>query len=151
MRRIYLRNMMASLRQSAEGYTHPVSAEENKAIFRRYIEEVGNQGNLELADEIFDRYLAHQPDGSVLERGPEDVKRFTGEFREAFHGYHATVELQIAEEDLVATRWRLRGNHQGEFRSMAATGKVMEIRGSVSSVSRTERWWRAGTPSTSSA
>jgi hypothetical protein len=59
-------------------------AEENKAIFRRYVEEVTNQGNLELADEIFDRYLAHQPNGSVLERGPEDVKRFLGEFHAAF-------------------------------------------------------------------
>ena len=42
------------------------SAEENKAIFRRYIEEVGNRGNLELADEIFDRYVSRQPDGSTL-------------------------------------------------------------------------------------
>jgi hypothetical protein len=58
--------------------------EENKAIFRRYIEEVWNQSNLEVVDEIFDRYLSHQPDGSVLERGPEDVKRFVGEFRSAF-------------------------------------------------------------------
>jgi hypothetical protein len=55
-----------------------MSEEENKAIFRRYIEEIPNQGNLKVADEIFDRYLAHQPDGSVLERGPEDVKWFIG-------------------------------------------------------------------------
>ncbi len=50
--------------------------EENKAIFRRYAEEVGNQYNLEIVDEIFERYIAHQPDGSTLERGPGDVKRF---------------------------------------------------------------------------
>src|SRR5215208_8424210 len=61
-----------------------VSTEENRAIFRRYIEEVWNQTNLEVVDEIFDRYISHQPDGSVLERGPEDVKRFVGEFRSAF-------------------------------------------------------------------
>jgi hypothetical protein len=35
--------------------------EENKATFRRYIEEVWNQGRLELADEIFDRYLSTSP------------------------------------------------------------------------------------------
>jgi hypothetical protein len=46
------------------------AAEENKAIFRRYVEEIAHQGNLELADEIFDRYIAHQPDGSTLQRGP---------------------------------------------------------------------------------
>ncbi len=33
--------------------------DENKAIFKRYIEEVFNQGNLELAEEIFDRYFSH--------------------------------------------------------------------------------------------
>jgi steroid delta-isomerase-like uncharacterized protein len=106
-----------------------VSAEENKAIFRRYIEELSNQGNLELADEIFDRYLAHQPDGSVLERGPEDVKRFQAEFREAFRHFHATIEDQIAEGDKVVTRWTIRGTHEGEFRGIAPTGKELEIRG----------------------
>jgi serine phosphatase RsbU (regulator of sigma subunit) len=106
-----------------------VSAEENKAIFRRYIEEVSNQGNLELADEIFDRYLSHQPDGSVLERGPEDVKRFMGEFRSAFPDFHSTIEDQIAEGDRVVTRWRVRGTLQGEFRGIAPTGEEMEING----------------------
>ena len=45
--------------------------EENKATFRRYIEEVWNRTNLEVVDEIFDRYISHQPDGPTLERGPE--------------------------------------------------------------------------------
>jgi hypothetical protein len=35
-------------------------------------------------DEIFSDYSTHQPDGSVLEHGPEDVKRFMGEFRSVF-------------------------------------------------------------------
>jgi serine phosphatase RsbU (regulator of sigma subunit) len=107
-----------------------VSTEEkNKAIFRRYIEEVTNQGHLELADEIFDSYLAHQPDGSVLERGPEDVKRFTGEFRKALSDIHASIEDQIAEGDKVMTRWRIRGALQGEFRGIAPTGKELELNG----------------------
>ena len=106
-----------------------MSSEENKAIFRRYVEEVGNEGRLELADEIFDRYLAHQADGSVLERGPEDVKRFMGEFRQAFPDFHSTVEDQIAEGDKVATRWTMRGTHKGEFRGMPPTGNKLEITG----------------------
>jgi serine phosphatase RsbU (regulator of sigma subunit) len=106
-----------------------VSAEENKATFRRYVEEVTNRGNLEVADEIFDRYLAHQPDGTVLERGPEDVKRFQAELRSAFHGLHATIEDQLAEDDRVVTRWRMRGIHHGEFRGIAPTGEEVEING----------------------
>ena len=103
--------------------------EENKAIFRRYVEEVGNQGNLDLADDIFAHYLAHQSDGSVLERGPEDVKRFMGEFRSAFPDFHSTIEDQIAEGDKVVTRWRMRGTHRGEFRGIAPTGKEFEVTG----------------------
>jgi steroid delta-isomerase-like uncharacterized protein len=106
-----------------------VSTEENKAIFRRYVEEVGNEGILEVADEIFSTYLAHQSDGSVLERGPEDVKRFMGEFREAFDGFHTTIEDQVAEGDRVVTRWRMKGTHRGEFRGIAPTGAELDVTG----------------------
>src|SRR5215211_7765171 len=103
--------------------------EVNKAIFRRYVEEVTNRGNLELADEIFDRYLAHQPGGLVLERGPEDVKRFQGEFRSAFHNFRLSIDDQIAEGDKVVSRITARGTHQREFRGMAPTGKEIELKG----------------------
>jgi steroid delta-isomerase-like uncharacterized protein len=103
--------------------------EENKAIFRRYIEEVWNRTNLELVDEIFDRYLSHQPDGSTLERGPEDVKRFVGEFRTAFPDLHLSIEDQIADGDKVVIRATFRGTHQREFRGMAPAGKEIEVKG----------------------
>jgi serine phosphatase RsbU (regulator of sigma subunit) len=103
--------------------------EENKAIFRRYIEEVWNQTNLELVDEIFDRYISHQPDGPTLERGPEDVKRFVGEFRAAFPDFRVSIDDQIAEGDRVMVRATIRGTHQREFRGMAPTGKEIEERG----------------------
>lgn len=106
-----------------------MSEEDNKAIFRRYVEEVSNEGNLDLADEIFDKYLAHQADGSVLERGPEDVKRFMGEFREGFPDFHSTIEDMVAEGDKVATRWRMRGTHRGAFRGIAPTNKEVEMTG----------------------
>jgi steroid delta-isomerase-like uncharacterized protein len=103
--------------------------EENKAIFRRYIEEVWNHGRLELADEIFDRYISHQAAGPTLERGPEDVKRFVGEFRSAFPDFHISIDDQIAEGDKVMVHATIRGTHEREFRGMAATGKQIEEKG----------------------
>jgi serine phosphatase RsbU (regulator of sigma subunit) len=103
--------------------------EENKAIFRRYIEEVWNQSNLEVVDEIFDRYISHQPDGPTLERGPEDVKRFVGEFRAAFPDLRIRIDDQITEGDKVVVRATIRGTHHREFRGMAPTGKEIEERG----------------------
>jgi serine phosphatase RsbU (regulator of sigma subunit) len=105
------------------------TAEENKAIFRRYAEEVGNQHNFELVDEIFEqRYISHQPDGSTLVRGPEDVKRFHREFHSAFSGFHLNIEEQIAEGDKVVSRYTMRGIHQRQFRGMAPTGKEVELK-----------------------
>jgi steroid delta-isomerase-like uncharacterized protein len=105
-----------------------VPAEQNKAIFRRYVEVVQNQGNLEVADEIFGRYISHQSDGSTLERGPEDVKRFTEEYRSAFPDWRISIDEQIAEGDKVVNRVTLRGTHQRQFRDMAPTGKEVEVK-----------------------
>jgi serine phosphatase RsbU (regulator of sigma subunit) len=109
--------------------TNVSAAEENKAIFRRYAEEVGNQQNFELVDEIFEqRYISHQPDGTTLVRGPEDVKRFHREFHSAFSNFHINIEEQIAEGDKVVSRYTMRGTHQRAFRGMAPTGKEVELK-----------------------
>ena len=106
-----------------------MSEEQNKVTFRRYVEEVSNEGNLDLVDEIFDSYISHQSDGHTEERGPEDVKRFIGEFRQAFPDFRSTIEYQVAEGDMVVTRWSASGTHQGEFRGIAPTGKPVAITG----------------------
>jgi serine phosphatase RsbU (regulator of sigma subunit) len=82
---------------------------------------------LELVDEIFERYISHQPDGSTLVRGPEDVKRFHREFHSAFSDFHLSIEDQIAEGDKVVSRYTMRGIHQRQFRDMAPTGKEVEL------------------------
>jgi serine phosphatase RsbU (regulator of sigma subunit) len=115
-------------RMGKEKKTNVSTAEENKAIFRRYAEEVGNQLNFELVDEIFDRYISHQPDGSTLVRGPEDVKRFHREFHSAFSDFHISIEEQIAEGDKVVSRYTMRGTHQRAFRGLAPTGKEVELK-----------------------
>jgi steroid delta-isomerase-like uncharacterized protein len=103
--------------------------EENKAIFRRYVDEVSNEGNLDLADEIFDRYIAHQSDGSTQERGPEDVKRFIGEFRQALPDFRSIIEYQVAEGDMVVTRWSASGTHRGAFRGIPPSGNRIAVTG----------------------
>jgi serine phosphatase RsbU (regulator of sigma subunit) len=65
----------------------------------------------------------------VLERGPEDVKRFVSEFRSAFPDLRLIVKEQIAKGDKVVSRGTIRGTHQGEFRGMAPTGEEVDIPG----------------------
>src|SRR2546423_11609415 len=45
--------------------------------------------------------------------------------------FHATIEEQIAEGDLVVTRWSVQGTHQGMFRGHSPTGKQMSVTGIV--------------------
>jgi non-heme chloroperoxidase len=113
-----------------QGRSKGVSVERNKATFRRYIEEVWKDEQLDIADEVFaEKYLSHQSDGTALERGPEDVKKFVMEYRSAFSDIEDIVEDMIGEGDRVVTRWTLRVTHTGEFRGIPATGKRITITG----------------------
>src|SRR5215208_1824373 len=97
---------------------------------RRYVEEVWKDEKLDIADEVFaETYLSHQSDGTTLERGPEDVKKFIMEYRSAFSDIEDIVEDMIGEGDRVATRWTLRVTHTGEFRGIPATGRRIKITG----------------------
>ena len=107
-----------------------MSVENNKDTFRRYVDEVWKDQNLDIADEIFaEKYLSHQSDGTVLERGPGDVKKFVTEYRSAFSDIENTVEDMIGEDDRVVNRWTLRVTHTGEFRGIPATNKRITITG----------------------
>jgi non-heme chloroperoxidase len=112
------------------GRGNRMSVERNKDTFRRYIEEVWKDEKLDIADEVFaEKYLSHQSDGTALERGPEDVRKFVMEYRSAFSDIEDIVEDMIGEGDRVVTRWTLRVTHTGEFRGIPATGKRITITG----------------------
>ena len=107
-----------------------MSVERNKETFRRYIEEVWKDENLDIADEVFaEKYLSHQSDGTTLERGPEDVKKFVMEYRNAFSDIENITDDMIGEDDKVVNRWTLRVTHTGEFRGIPATDKRITITG----------------------
>jgi predicted ester cyclase len=98
-----------------------MSTEENKQIFRRFIEEFWNQRNLEVADELF-APDAVSPTAPQLPRGPQGVKEIGGMVLRGFPDFHMTIEDLVAEGDKVAARFMERGTHRGEFMGIAPTG-----------------------------
>ena len=107
-----------------------VSAEENKALTRRWIEELFNAGNLEVADEIIAAdHVNHDPTLPDIPPGPEGQKQIVNLYRGAFTNAHISVEEQLAEGDRVVTRWTSSGTHQGEFMGVAPTGNQVTITG----------------------
>jgi predicted ester cyclase len=107
-----------------------MSAEENKALVERFVEEFWNEGNLSTADELMapDARI-HLPTGDVVD--VDGLKGFAGAFRGSFPDWHSTFEELVAEGDRVAERWTGRGTHRGELQGIAPTGKRVEVPGSV--------------------
>lgn len=102
----------------------------NKALSRRLVEEAFNAGRLEVVDELVARdYVGHDPSLPEDARGPDGVKELIAGYRAAFPDIRVTVEDQIAEGDMVVTRWAATGTHQGELMGMPATGKQGTVTG----------------------
>jgi len=74
-----------------------MSLEENKAIVRRWIEEI-NKGNLGILDGLVAPDFFH-PTHQL--RGPEGIKQFYTMFLNVFSDIHETVKDIIAEGDKV--------------------------------------------------
>jgi predicted ester cyclase len=99
-----------------------MSTEDNKAIARRFFEEVFNKGNGAAVDELIAPNIVlhfdsptNVPVPAEMQLSLEEIKQFVSQFRTTFPDLHYTVELQVAEGDLVVTRGTARGTHQGEY------------------------------------
>ena len=106
-----------------------MSIEENKAVVRRFFEELLSTDNLAMADEIlspgFRFYFAGSPDPMDL----ESYKEFLMARRAAFPDRRFVVEDMIAEGDKVSARFTMRGTHKGELRGIAPTGREVTMTG----------------------
>jgi steroid delta-isomerase-like uncharacterized protein len=100
-----------------------VSAEANKAVVMRWIEEAVNKGNLAVADEVIAADCIEHVPGPGLAPGREGAKQRVAGFRAAFPDLHVTVEDIIAVGDRVITRWAARGTHRGPLMGIPPTNK----------------------------
>ena len=106
-------------------------SEANKALVRRFYEEVLERGNLALVDELFaSNYVYHEPAVGEV-KGPEGIKQLAAMYRTAFPDLRMTIEDLVAEGDKVVSRWTGRGTHRGELMGVAPTGKEMTVTGVV--------------------
>jgi predicted ester cyclase len=104
-----------------------MSAESNKALVRRFYEEI-DKGNLEAMDELVaENYLDHNPPPFPgLAGGREGLKQAFKIFLEATPGYHR-IEDQIAESDKVVTRLTSFGKHEGDLPGAPRTGNDLRM------------------------
>lgn len=104
-----------------------MSTEENKALIRRFYEEVFNKKNLAAIDDFFapDHVDHTLPPG--LPVGPEGTKQAIAMTLSGFPDLHITVEDMIAEGDKVVTWFTTHGTQQGALGSIPPTGKHVTV------------------------
>lgn len=102
--------------------------EDNKAVVRRFYEEVFNQGREEVIDEIISPdYMdyGHEPPGKGSEGAKQDYRGATS----VFSNTHYTIDELIATGDRVIVRWTGKYVHSGDFAGIKATGKPVPLTG----------------------
>jgi len=104
-----------------------VSTEENKALVRRFVDEVQSEGNIDAIDDLCSPEFVNHSAPPGVPSNCEGVKQVTAMFRQAFPDSYFTVEGMVAEGDKVATRKTFHGTHQGEFMGIPPTGQQVSI------------------------
>jgi predicted ester cyclase len=92
---------------------HPDAADP-KTIVRRLIDEVINDGRLDLIDELYTPHLAPA------------ARRWIEPFRQSFPDVQMEIVELIAEDEKVVGRFRCSATHLGRWRGHAPTGRRFE-------------------------
>jgi predicted ester cyclase len=93
-----------------------MSLQDNKAVSNRIAEAVGAHDF-----DAVDRLVSH-------ELAPR-FKQQMAEMYQAFPDFHGGNDLQVAEGDHVANRFRYWGTHRGEFMGIPPTGREVVFEG----------------------
>ena len=99
-----------------------MSLEENKAVARRFNDELWNKGNVGIIDELMaDNLVAHSSS-----RNRDGFKQWAKQVDEFWPERTFTIEQMVAEGDTVVLRWTGVFTHTKEVMGIAPTGKKLK-------------------------
>jgi steroid delta-isomerase-like uncharacterized protein len=104
-----------------------VSAEANKAVIRRLIEEVYNKGNLDVVDELVALDIFNHPAVREQQHVTDGFKHVMEWVREFSSDVHYDIDDLIAEGDKVAVRMTQSGTHTGTVRGIPPLARVFSV------------------------
>jgi len=103
-----------------------MSAEENKAVVRRFIEEIFVKGNVAAVDQLAAADFTPRSWPSVSP-GLENLKQAVARVSASLSEVRMTIEDMIAEGDRVAVRLTSHAMPTGNFMGIPATGKAYSM------------------------
>jgi C-1 hydroxylase len=101
-----------------------MSAEENKALFRGFV-EAWNRGDVAAMWRFWAPDMVHHD--RVRDYGPSEVYALMSSFMSTFPDLRFQIEELIAEGDMVAARMTARATQQGEFMGRSADGRPIAV------------------------
>ena len=104
-----------------------------KELTRKFIDEVWNQGKLDLVEQLVaPDCITHDPAAPGREiRGLEGIKELVSMYRKAFPDTEFEINDLILEGNKVAARITASGTHKGALVGIAPTGKRVTVAGTV--------------------
>jgi predicted ester cyclase len=102
-----------------------IDSERNKAVIRRFVEEVQNNRDWSVYDELNDPDFVNLSPGAPADR--EGGKAYLSGFLGAFPDARITIEDMIAEGDQVVTKKTFAGTHTADLGDIPATGRRVEV------------------------
>ena len=106
-----------------------MSTEQNKAVVRKFFEEVINKGNLELISELFAPNWVNIDSMLPPLEGLEGVRNLVKIFHSAFPNLHAEILDIVAEGNRVAVAFSESGTQSGELMGFPPSGRSVKITG----------------------
>ena len=104
------------------------TADEAKAVIRRWNEEGWSQGNYDLAYEIISPDMkVHGAGGQEIGMGPDGLIGLIRTWRAAFPDGYMSIEDLVVEGDLVGVRNSWHGTQTGEFYGIPPSGKRVDV------------------------
>ncbi len=101
------------------------STEDNKAIARACFENAVS-GNYEAFEELLGPdYVVHPEEV----RGADGLREMVEGYKSSLSGLRVEIDHQFAEGDYVATRFTIRGKHDGDLMGTAPTGRDVAFSG----------------------
>jgi steroid delta-isomerase-like uncharacterized protein len=102
---------------------------DNKLIVQRIVNEVWNTADESKVNQYYDDNFVFHTEGGDVQQGPDSIKRWL----QTTHGAFPDISYQIGaiygEDDKVAFRYTVAGNHTGDFRGLPPTGKTVHLTG----------------------
>jgi steroid delta-isomerase-like uncharacterized protein len=107
--------------------TQASEIERNKAVIRRFVEQVQNKKDFTVYDELTDPEFVNLSAPPGVPADSEGGRMWLSTFADAYPDAEFRIDDMIAEGDRVVTRKTFSGTHTGDFGGIPATGKRVTL------------------------